>query len=441
MKISIFIALTLLTTSAMASQWAVLVAGSNQFYNYRHQADTCHAYQILKKHGFNPDQIIHFAYDDIAHNSQNKFPGKIYNSPSGDDVYGGCVIDYRQGKVTPKNFLHVLRGEETRHTHKVLKSGPNDTVFINFADHGAPGLIAFPSGRLHSKDLISALEDMHSKNMYKQLVFYVEACESGSMFPQLPKNIGIYAATAANAHESSWGFYCPPDDKIAKENNREVGSCLGDTFSISWMEDTDQGISGETLQAQFTNVVKRTTKSHPMQFGDLSITSQLVQDWIGPKSSINKIEDVTPQKPTISSVESRDIKLHYLIWKHSREMSNESMNDLNTEIMSRKNFDELFNQIGQIEIRSVRGANNGERVSLITIDNADDALFGETDCYELLLSSFEHKCGQWSDYGMKYFRQFYNMCYHIGGLASNSTTIGETMMTMDKFCGEGNRIF
>ncbi len=29
---------------------------------------------------------------------------------------------------------------------RLLYSGPNDHVFVNFADHGAPGLIAFPVG-------------------------------------------------------------------------------------------------------------------------------------------------------------------------------------------------------------------------------------------------------------------------------------------------------
>ena len=28
---------------------------------------------------------------------------------------------------------------------RVLESGENDKVFINFADHGGPGLIAFPN--------------------------------------------------------------------------------------------------------------------------------------------------------------------------------------------------------------------------------------------------------------------------------------------------------
>jgi glycosylphosphatidylinositol transamidase (GPIT) subunit GPI8 len=32
--------------------WAVLIAGSSGYGNYRHQSDVCHAYQVLKAGGF-----------------------------------------------------------------------------------------------------------------------------------------------------------------------------------------------------------------------------------------------------------------------------------------------------------------------------------------------------------------------------------------------------
>ena len=45
---------------------------------------------------------------------------------------------------------------------------------------------------------------------FADLVFYVEACESGSIFDGLlDDDLEIYAVTAANAYESSWGTYCP----------------------------------------------------------------------------------------------------------------------------------------------------------------------------------------------------------------------------------------
>ena len=43
--------------------WAVLVAGSNGYFNYRHQADICHAYQILRKNGIPDESIIVMMYD------------------------------------------------------------------------------------------------------------------------------------------------------------------------------------------------------------------------------------------------------------------------------------------------------------------------------------------------------------------------------------------
>jgi len=88
---------------------------------------------------------------------------------------------------------------------------------------------------------------MHAKKMYGKLVFYLEACESGSMFTSLPANISIYALSAAGTDESSWANYCSPDDVVA---NKSIGSCLGDTFSINWMENTDNitSTTTETLQ-------------------------------------------------------------------------------------------------------------------------------------------------------------------------------------------------
>ena len=85
---------------------------------------------------------------------------------------------------------------------------------------------------------------MHKKEMYDEMVIYIEACESGSMFKNLPDNIKIFATTAANASESSWGTYCPPDDKI---NGKSLGTCLGDLYSVNWLEDSDKERSSETI--------------------------------------------------------------------------------------------------------------------------------------------------------------------------------------------------
>jgi len=78
------------------------------------------------------------------------------------------------------------------------------------------------------------------------MVVYIEACESGSMFEGLlPEDMNIYATTASNPNESSWAAYCPPYDSVGGVH---MGSCLGDLYSVNWMENTDDNdISLESL--------------------------------------------------------------------------------------------------------------------------------------------------------------------------------------------------
>lgn len=54
-------------SGSWADNWAVLVAGSHEWTNYRHQADVCHAYQILHNNGIPDSNIIVMMYDDLAH--------------------------------------------------------------------------------------------------------------------------------------------------------------------------------------------------------------------------------------------------------------------------------------------------------------------------------------------------------------------------------------
>ena len=197
----------------------------------------------------------------MASDPSNPIPNTLFNKPNGVDVYAGCNIDYKGADVTPENFIAILKGDAAGvkgGNGKVLKSTAESKVFINFADHGAPGLIAFPSEYLYAPDLNSAINFMHTSKMYQEMVLYIEACESGSMFDGiLAKDINVYAVTAANPDESSWGTYCPPDDMV---NGVEINSCLGDLFSVNWMEDAEKfSPASETLDQQFCRVLNEQT--------------------------------------------------------------------------------------------------------------------------------------------------------------------------------------
>ncbi|KAI8474624.1 MAG: peptidase C13 family-domain-containing protein [Monoraphidium minutum] len=318
------------------AHWAVLVAGSNGWGNYRHQADVYHAYQVLRKGGLLPQRMVVLAYDDIAGHTMNPLPGRVYNRPGGPDVYEGVAIDYRGPNVTADTFLAVLRGDARavagRGTGRVLESGPHDKVFLFYSDHGAAGVLGMPEGPfLYADQLHEALRYRAKRDGFKEMVLYIEACESGSIFEGLlDGRLPIYATTAANAVESSWATYCPTfggdhgaDDAASNgaPNGGPAGegwalparegaglgraraapppppvppppaltTCLGDLYSVAWLEDAEGGdLTAETLEEQFHFLRLRTSNnfsyvqgSHVMRYGDLGIDEERAGDYMG----------------------------------------------------------------------------------------------------------------------------------------------------------------
>jgi len=436
-------------SAAASDHWAVLVAGSNTYMNYRHQSDTCHAYQIMKKNGVPENQIIHLAYDDIANSSSNPFPGKVFNKPTaagtpGDDVYAGCKIDYKGSETTAANLIKVLEGDKTA-KGPVLGSNSESRVFFYFADHGAPGLVAMPvGGYLYADKLNAAFEFMHSNNMYKEMVVYMEACESGSMFQNILKdNINIYATTAANASESSWGTYCSPDDKV---DGKSIRSCLGDLYSVNWMEDSDKAKMGtETLDQQYQAVKTETTKSHVLEFGTMSFNTEPIGDfqagtvdekedkhhfWKNFKA-IGKdfLKDVTHWDEAISkrknefAVDSRDVQLHYLYNMVMEDPSIENNQALQNELTHRMEVELRFAKLFPTHVDAVK--------------NNTTPLPTDFDCYRRLIETYENECASLSEYTMKYFKYFVAECE---GMKSFPSAIDGTIHRMKNVCSSEETI-
>ncbi|CAN1243396.1 Vacuolar-processing enzyme, partial [Linum perenne] len=302
------------------TRWAVLIAGSNGYWNYRHQADVCHAYQLLRKGGLKDENIIVFMYDDIADNEENPRPGVVINSPHGEDVYKGVPKDYTGEDVTVGNFFAAILGNKTALTGgsgKVVDSGPNDHIFIYYTDHGGPGVLGMPtSPYIYADDLIDVLKKKHASGTYKSMVFYLEACESGSIFEGLlPEGLNIYATTASNAEESSWGTYCPGDYPSPPP---EYETCLGDLYSVAWMEDCDvHNLRSESLHQQYQLVKSRTSNdnspygSHVMQYGDLGLSKDMLDMYMGtnPANDNFSFVEMNAITPPAKAVNQRDADL------------------------------------------------------------------------------------------------------------------------------------
>ena len=407
MKFSTILSVLLLSYIA-CDNFAILVAGSYQYSNYRHQSDVFHHYHILLDRGVKPENIIVFAYDDVANNSRNPFKGQIFNKPDGNDVYAGVVIDYYAADVTPENFIAAATGDadavtktDERTTGKVLTSTENDNVFIYFTDHGSDNLICFPSKYLYADELISTLKTMHEKKLYKELVFYLEACYSGSMFKdKLPDDIHIYTTTAANEHESSYAEYCGAEAKV---NGTSIGSCLGDEYSVRFMEDIDsrpgEQLKSYTMQEQYEYLVGAVKGSHVQQFGDFEIAKKSIYYFVSGVTGkfLRTFKKVLPSfsgyehSYKIKNVDHRlEYYKNYAQLKNDIEAENEYYNEVAAEGRSTKIF-QLFNKEFQLPKR-----------------NQDEPV--DFDCYRQVVQAYENKCGMLIDRDFKFMTHIANFC-------------------------------
>jgi legumain len=82
----------------------------------------------------------------------------------------------------------------------------------------------------------------------------------------LDPELNVYAVTAANDIESSWGMYCPYQPIPPP---MEYDTCLGDLFSVSFLEDDDilPSNGNETLAEQFKRVHDRVSQHHTYMQG------------------------------------------------------------------------------------------------------------------------------------------------------------------------------
>ncbi len=79
--------------------------------------------------------------------------------------------------------------------------------------------MAFGESFLKATDLIATIHDMHERKMYAKLVFYLEACESGSMF-KVRERIGAAI------------YVCPKTFFLIKVNPRPISKVVNYAISV-----------------------------------------------------------------------------------------------------------------------------------------------------------------------------------------------------------------
>nr|XP_043628400.1 vacuolar-processing enzyme-like [Erigeron canadensis] len=399
--------------------WAVLVAGSNGYYNYRHQANVCHAYQILKRGGLKDENIVVFMYDDIANDPSNPRPGTIINSPNGSDVYAGVPKDYTGKTVTAANFFAVLLGNATAvqgGSGKVVASKPEDKIFVYYTDHGGPGILGMPIlPYIQANTFIDVLKTKHAMGTYSEMVLYIEACDSGSIIQGLlPSDLNIYAITSTNPKELGWATYCPDMNPPPPPG---FDTCLGDLFSVSWMEDSDSAnLRIETLEQQYSKVKVRTLNSnntaqgsHVMQYGTVSISNETVSVYQGSAPG-NVSADTVQSFGSMGVVNERDADIYGMRQKYNRledgsQEKQELYENINKISAHRSHLDTSVAKIEGYLLGNKQGS------SIInSVRSQGSALVDDWGCLKSMIRTYETYCGSLTQYGMKHTRTFANLC-------------------------------
>merc|ERR1711959_289088 len=263
-----------------------------------------------------------------------------------------------------------------------------------------------------AQDVNNALDTLHSKGGFKELLFYIEACESGSIFQNQLKTPNVLAVTAANGHESSWGYYCPPMDKV---HGKSIGSCLGDEFSIRWMEDADiANFKTETVHQQIAKVTAAVTKSHVQQFGDRSaIGAEVIGDFEGDQSIPAGIDAnisvllANFDDNSESAVNARDAEVHLAWYQMKRAETIQERRATQTQLTAtlsrRQAADDKFMEI------AVLAMDGDKSKAQSMIDGLFDS-FANVDCHFRSLQVVAENCGAFDDYTMRYSRLFANLC-------------------------------
>lgn len=215
-----------MTYPELKGNWALLVASSSGWSNYRHQADVLAIYQRLKASGYTDDRIVLIMEDDIARNSSNPNQGVIRVTPNGCNVYEGIKIDYRMSDLSPKDIANILTGEPSGNIQEVIRATGYDNIFVFWSGHGMPGAMCWNQDRhaVTGNVLAPIFMEMNRKGCYRKLLMMVEACYSGGVLEQCEGVPGMLFITAANGDETSKADMFNSDMKIWMSN------CFTSTF-------------------------------------------------------------------------------------------------------------------------------------------------------------------------------------------------------------------
>ena len=375
----------------LAEKYVFIFQGDTGYVNYSDSSNTCRGYNDIIASGIPPENVIYMANEDTLTNSRNPLPGQLFTMPDpegeGWDHAKDCKdhFDYYAKDIHPEIVLAILSQDEEKvkeltgyENPKVFHTTEQDTILIYYADHGFPGAIGCGSGRISVSELHATLKDLYDNKRYDKLAFFLETCQSGSMFETLPTDMNIYAFTSANTTSVAWCDYCPPNDGV---NGKYIGSCMSmhydNAFQALWEAESTTITLHDLFQRTHDEVAKHKSQG-VSEWGDLSMGSLPMTTFIGDKPI--KVRN-TLQRSGHNLVEKSEAPLHEAKWRAIRGENNEA--ELR-EILNK-------NVKNEIEVMRLAASVLGEKEMDKKVN--EDTYEYNKECAAEVFSSLLDKCG------------------------------------------------
>lgn len=239
--------------------WAVLVQGSAEWKNYRHQADVLNVYAALRQQGYEDDHIILILSDDIAGNDRNLYKGEVRTHTDGTDLYEGAVVDYATDTLRAEDIAHILLGEKSEHLPTVLETTKHSNVLFFWSGHGISSGAGREAGFAWRSDsqyftapmLRSAFVGLAEQERFRKLLAFFEPCFSQTMAEQAEGIPGILCLSSSASNEQSFADYY----------SIELGTWMSDRFSNNIVR-TFQKTPDATFRELYNGLVTHTLGSH-----------------------------------------------------------------------------------------------------------------------------------------------------------------------------------
>ena len=330
-----FLIFFLIVVGVLADKYAIVFQGDAGYDNYSDSSNTCRAYNDIFLSGIPRENIIYMANDKIHDDAPNPFPGKLFTLPDpegeGWDHAKDCKehYDYTIDHISPKVVLAIIAQDEEKvkeltglENPKVFHTTEEDTILIYYSDHGYEGGVGCGGSTIKAEEIQETLKTLHDNKKYDKLAFFLEACESGSVFDTLPDNLNIYAFTSANRTEDAWCEYCPPEDVV---NGESFYVCLSmyydNEFQRLWEEESTTITLGELFQRTHDHVAK-SKDQEVSEWGDLKMRDLPMTTFLGDKPIKLSSSQHSMPSQSFSRVELSAAPLHNAKWAAIRGKEN-----------------------------------------------------------------------------------------------------------------------